>query len=1189
MPDFARFRSDWRLASKSASYSRAVRPSMPGAPSLRVRLHASRSHSISMWCDRLFNAVSGICCASFAIRRSFVEIVSELGVSSILPSDDSSIRHPLSSTGSRGDSSPASAVLRGVPTPRHASRCASSVHAAIPLCSAFFAPSAVGATAKGQDLSHPVSVRESSSGHVEGSQVPGEPQCVRALLSDPGGTPAPGHCGAFVLPRFPELTRLPRLRVFRGSITRPTRSLSTLRSAGSPRRHARLASGWWPAFARRGLHPPGSYEWFQVIDTSSTPRLCLAQSLDDTMQVDLHGQQSSGCQPAWLPTFGGLAGTGDPVRALAVFDDGGGPALFVAGDFAVAGGLVVNGIAKWDGATWSTLATGADGGSVSVLAVFDDGGGPALYAGGGFTSMSGVAGTARIAKWDGVSWSPLERGIDDSSVQSLAVFDDGGGPALYVGGSFTSASNVPGTFHIAKWDGAWSGLGGISGAVNALAVFDDGGGPALHAAGFFAFAGAVSVKHLAKWDGSSWFDVGGGTSHAIHALAVFDDGGGPALYLGGEFVSAGGLPSTRSIAKWDGTSFSALGGGVTPVNNRVWALTVFDDGLGGGPALYAGGSFSNLGGVAANHVTKWDGISWSPLGSGLDGFVYALTPFDDGSGQGSVLVAGGWFGKAGGGPAEHVASWDGAGWSNVGGGTNDAVRALTVFDDGLGGGPALHAAGDFTLLGGVQASHVGKWDGASWLPLGSGLQGDVHALAVFDDGGGNGPALYAAGDFFFAGGNLLPFIARWDGTSWSGVGSLNKEVRALAVFDDGSGPALYAGGIFWIADGVTVNGIAKWDGSTWSALGSGVSGCCSTRVEALTAFDDGGGPALFVAGDFAVAGGLVVNDIAKWDGAGWSALGSGLNAKAFDLAVHDEGGGAGPALYVGGRFTSAGGVPVSKIASWNGASWSPLGGGVSGPGAFDAVHALSSFDDGSGAGPALHAGGDFTSAGGNPVSFIAKWDGASWSALGSGMNGSVLGLHAFDDGSGGGPSLAVAGNFTASTAGDSFLARWGCPPPTPVTGFCTAKTALFCGPAQISARGASSVTLSSGFTVEAGPVRGCRAGLLLYTNQPVVPAASFGGPGDGLLCLLGAGLRRAGPIESGGTAPQVCDGMLSIDMNQLRSGTWAATGCNPAAGQNSPAAFLSNMGTTVNAQMWGRDSVATGQVLSDGISWPIGP
>ncbi len=60
-------------------------------------------------------------------------------------------------------------------------------------------------------------------------------------------------------------------------------------------------------------------------------------------------------------------------------------------------------------------------------------------------------------------------------------------------------------------------------------------------------------------------------------------------------------------------------------------------------------------------------------------------------------------------------------------------------------------------------------------------------------------------------------------------------------------------------------------------------------------------------------------------------------------------------------------------------------------------------------------------------------------------------------------------------------------------------------------------------------------------------------------------------------------------MNQFNTNNWAATGCNPPPGQNNPASFLGNMGTTVNAQMWGRDSIATGQVLSDGISWAIGP
>src|SRR5262245_24587545 len=45
-------------------------------------------------------------------------------------------------------------------------------------------------------------------------------------------------------------------------------------------------------------------------------------------------------------------------------------------------------------------------------------------------------------------------------------------------------------------------------------------------------------------------------------------------------------------------------------------------------------------------------------------------------------------------------------------------------------------------------------------------------------------------------------------------------VHALHVHDDGSGPALYAGGRFVLAGGSTVRNIARWDGAQWSALGN---------------------------------------------------------------------------------------------------------------------------------------------------------------------------------------------------------------------------------------------------------------------------------------------------------------------------------------------------------------------------------
>ncbi len=131
----------------------------------------------------------------------------------------------------------------------------------------------------------------------------------------------------------------------------------------------------------------------------------------------------------------------------------------------------------------------------------------------------------------------------------------------------------------------------------------------------------------------------------------------------------------------------------------------------------------------------------------------------------------------------------------------------------------------------------------SWLPtFGAepGVSGfSVIALTVFDDG--SGEALYAGGDFTTAGGVVVNYIAKWNGTSWSALGSgMDDDVRALTVFDDGSGEALYAGGDFTTAGGVAADRIAKWNGTSWSALASGMD----VIVNDLTVFDDGSGEAL---------------------------------------------------------------------------------------------------------------------------------------------------------------------------------------------------------------------------------------------------------------------------------------------------------------------------------------------------------
>ncbi len=384
-----------------------------------------------------------------------------------------------------------------------------------------------------------------------------------------------------------------------------------------------------------------------------------------------------------------------------------------------------------------------------------------------------------------------------------------------------------------------------------------------------------------------------GVNGDVYALAV--DGSGN-VYAGGNFTSAGTCTSAAGcnfVAKWNGSTWSALGSGM---NATVYALAV--DGSG---SVYAGGSFTSAGtctsAAGCNQIAKWDGSTWSALGSGMDSSVNALAV--DGSGS---VYAGGYFTSAGtcdsAAGCNWIAKWDGSTWSALGSGMDSYVLALAV--DGSG---ALYAGGHFTSAGTCDSAagcnYVAKWDGSTWSALGSGMNGNVNALAV--DGSGS---VYAGGDFSRAGTCTRAgcnYVAKWNGSTWSALGSgMNSYVYALAV--DGSG-SVYAGGYFTSAgtcdSAAGCNQIAKWNGSTWSALGSGMN----SHVFALAV--DGSG-SVYAGGDFTRAGTCTTgcNRIAKWNGSAWGAIGetgSGMNGGVNALAVDGSG-----SVYAGGSFTSAG-------------------------------------------------------------------------------------------------------------------------------------------------------------------------------------------------------------------------------------------------------------------------------------------
>ena len=370
---------------------------------------------------------------------------------------------------------------------------------------------------------------------------------------------------------------------------------------------------------------------------------------------------------------------------------------------------------------------------------------------------------------------------------------------------------------------AWAEEGELPGLTNpenadrdigrAWAIFDDGAGPDLYSGGLFTHRGDLEVNGLARWDGSAWSDVGGGVTgkDGVYALVAHNEGAGDALYVAGSFTHAGGVPATN-VAKWDGTKWSALGlgfrGGVP--HTIVYALAVYDDGT--GPAVFAAGRFIESYNILIRGVGKWNGTSWETTNSLLNEKVNALAVFDDGTGP--ALYAGGLFSEANGVEAIGIAKYDGVSWSAVGGGvagTIPHVRSLCVFDDGTG--RALYVGGQFDFAGGEHVSKVAKWDGKNWSGLGFGLDAWVTSLQVFDDG--SGEALYAAGKFSNSGPLVRNYIARWDpvNLTWWRVGSgVDDNIYGTAVFDDGEGPDLYVDGRFTTAGGVPANSVAKWHG-----------------------------------------------------------------------------------------------------------------------------------------------------------------------------------------------------------------------------------------------------------------------------------------------------------------------------------------------------------------------------------------
>ncbi|MCC5866113.1 MAG: delta-60 repeat domain-containing protein [Wenzhouxiangella sp.] len=361
-------------------------------------------------------------------------------------------------------------------------------------------------------------------------------------------------------------------------------------------------------------------------------------------------------------------------------------------------------------------------------------------------------------------------------------------------------------------------------------------------------------------------------------------------------------------------------------------------------------------------------------------------------------------------------------WDASMAGCNGQINDLAEGPDGR-----IYVGGAFSECGGVAVANVAVYDpGAnSWQALdgngGNGVDGLVNALAFYQG------QLYVGGNFqqtAAAEPIAANRLARWDpvSESWFALetatgNGVSGQVHALLTH----GNELVIGGDFFsanVGDPVTVQYVVRWDGETWVTLASPDGGYGTTNtVRALASSNE----ALYVGGEFTAVnfGGtdssFVARRIARWNSTqGWSALGSGggngVNDQVFSLEWADG------LLYVGGLFGAANsgdGFTASRVAVWDGSQWLTMG-TETGQGASQAVQALVRF------GQRTYLGGVISQVNvGDPlaVSGLAWWDGDSFGALGSGVDGNVRRIMPGSDG-----WLYVGGSFTE--AGGQAAARF---------------------------------------------------------------------------------------------------------------------------------------------------------------------
>ncbi len=301
-----------------------------------------------------------------------------------------------------------------------------------------------------------------------------------------------------------------------------------------------------------------------------------------------------------------------------------------------------------------------------------------LYILGQFQFIDGIP-TNGIVKFDGNTWDSVGTRFQLYPISTMLENEN----KLYVGGG-----------GLAIWNGLEWSIVPSNGLIRSLYPYQGH----LLVGGLYSTIGVDSLSSLAAFDGQGWHDAFGtqdffrGKQNAVSSFQEYNN----ELYIAGNIDNLGTM---KEIMKWDGNSWTDVGGGIGGGGMcHINDLEVYQG------ELFVGGYFNEADGSPGNNIARWNGVRWSNVGEGLgQGQVFKLYTFE------GRLYASGQFQTAGGVPATFIAFWDGTGWCSFGGSIDNVITGMAAYQGDL------YVAGGFWTMNADSIRGIAKWIGGNYV------------------------------------------------------------------------------------------------------------------------------------------------------------------------------------------------------------------------------------------------------------------------------------------------------------------------------------------------------------------------------------------------------------------------------------------------------------------------------------------